>query len=304
MVGGHLLFKTDVMFGGTNWKVKKMSSQTKGLLERLPSEYFGTNVFVGASAMSKPEIRRRYANGLDALMWGTDYPHPEGTWPQHRQALATDFRPVPVEETRLLLGLNTVRCYDLDLDALSAIAAEIGPTPTPLNQDLDRRTPPGGARGPLLVRRLRHRVEGLRVGEPIRTPTRRRRCKLDGGGRRRDRRGGQHRAGHRRRAAAPGHDRGDRRRRGRRRRADAVADLLPLGKVSGHPVDITDEDAVADLADAVFGAHGAVHLLFNNAGVPRAAAASPGSRSRTTGAGASASTCSVPPSACRRSCPA
>lgn len=47
----------------------------------------------------------------------------------------------------------------------------------------------------------------------------------------------------------------------------AVDDLRPLGKVSGHPVDITDEAAVADLADAVFDAHGTVHLLFNNAGV-------------------------------------
>ena len=28
--------------------------------------------------MSKVELRRRYINGLDALMWGTDYPHPEG----------------------------------------------------------------------------------------------------------------------------------------------------------------------------------------------------------------------------------
>ena len=27
---GDLLFKTDVMFGGTNWKVKKMSSQHEG----------------------------------------------------------------------------------------------------------------------------------------------------------------------------------------------------------------------------------------------------------------------------------
>ncbi len=26
---GDLLFKTDVMFGGTNWKVKKMSSRTR-----------------------------------------------------------------------------------------------------------------------------------------------------------------------------------------------------------------------------------------------------------------------------------
>jgi hypothetical protein len=103
-------------------------------------------VFVGASAMSKPEIRRRYANGLDALMWGTDYPHPEGTWPNTALRLATDFREVPVEETRLLLGLNAVRCYDLDLDALSEIAAAIGPTPAQLHQDLDRRTPADAVR--------------------------------------------------------------------------------------------------------------------------------------------------------------
>ena len=47
----------------------------------------------------------------------------------------------------------------------------------------------------------------------------------------------------------------------------AVGDLRPLGKVSGHCVDITDEVAVAALADAVYDAHGKVNLLFNNAGV-------------------------------------
>jgi NAD(P)-dependent dehydrogenase (short-subunit alcohol dehydrogenase family) len=47
----------------------------------------------------------------------------------------------------------------------------------------------------------------------------------------------------------------------------AVDELRPLGKVSGHRIDITDEDAVADLADAVYDEHGRVHLLFNNAGV-------------------------------------
>lgn len=139
---GDLLFKADVMFGGQNWKVKKMSSRTAGLIERLPSQYIGTNVFIGASAMSKPEIRRRYVNGLDGLMWGTDYPHPEGTWPHTAERLTNDFQAVPVEETRLLLGLNAVRCYDLDLDALTELAAEIGPTPERLGQDLDLRTPP------------------------------------------------------------------------------------------------------------------------------------------------------------------
>ena len=47
----------------------------------------------------------------------------------------------------------------------------------------------------------------------------------------------------------------------------AVTDLASLGSVSGHQVDITDEEQVAALADAVYDEHGHVDLLFNNAGV-------------------------------------
>jgi len=47
----------------------------------------------------------------------------------------------------------------------------------------------------------------------------------------------------------------------------AVADLAALGPVSGHHVDITDEDGVAALADTIYDTHGHVDLLFNNAGV-------------------------------------
>ncbi len=137
---GDLLWKADVNFGASG-KVKKMSSRTKGLIKKLPSEYVGTNVFIGASTMSREEIRRRHVNGIDALMWGTDYPHPEGSWPHTVERLETDFRGVSIEDTRLLLGLNAVECYDLDLDGLTEVAARIGPTPERLNQDPDLRTP-------------------------------------------------------------------------------------------------------------------------------------------------------------------
>jgi predicted TIM-barrel fold metal-dependent hydrolase len=142
---GDLLWKADITFGA-NPKVKKLNSRTKGLIQRLPSEYVGTNVFVGASTMSREEIRRRHRNGVDALMWGTDYPHPEGSWPHTAERLGSDFRDVSVEDTRLLLGLNAVRCYDLDLAALKEIADGVGPTPTRLGQDLDLRTPPNAIR--------------------------------------------------------------------------------------------------------------------------------------------------------------
>ncbi len=142
---GDLLWKADTSFGA-NSKVKKLNASTKGLIERLPSEYFGTNVFIGASAMSTEEIRRRHTNGIDALMWGTDYPHPEGSWPNTVERLANDFRTVSIEDARRLLGLNAVECYGLDLASLTDIAERVGPTPEDLNQDPDLRTAPDAIR--------------------------------------------------------------------------------------------------------------------------------------------------------------
>ncbi|MSY23233.1 MAG: amidohydrolase family protein, partial [Actinobacteria bacterium] len=142
---GDLLWKADTTFGA-NGKVKKLNSRTKGLMKRLPSEYLGENVFIGASTMSREEIRRRHVNGIDALMWGTDYPHPEGSWPNTVERLETDFQKVSIEDTRLLLGLNAVKCYNLDLAALTKIAQDVGPTPEKLNQDPSLRTAPGAIR--------------------------------------------------------------------------------------------------------------------------------------------------------------
>jgi NAD(P)-dependent dehydrogenase (short-subunit alcohol dehydrogenase family) len=47
----------------------------------------------------------------------------------------------------------------------------------------------------------------------------------------------------------------------------AVAELSPLGPVSGWRTDVSDEGSLTALADHVFAAHGKVNLLFNNAGV-------------------------------------
>ena len=90
--------------------------------------------------MSREEIRRRHVNGIDALMWGTDYPHPEGSWPNTVERLENDFRDVSIEDTRRLLGINAVECYGLDFEGLNAVASRVGPTPKQLNQDPALRT--------------------------------------------------------------------------------------------------------------------------------------------------------------------
>ena len=109
-------WKWDQYFGGGH-TTKKMAAMMKGIISKLPSEYFGANIFIGASTMSKEEIRRRHPIGCDAVMWGTDYPHPEGTWPNTVARLRADFGDVPVEDTRrLMLGETAARCYGFDLE--------------------------------------------------------------------------------------------------------------------------------------------------------------------------------------------
>jgi NAD(P)-dependent dehydrogenase (short-subunit alcohol dehydrogenase family) len=49
--------------------------------------------------------------------------------------------------------------------------------------------------------------------------------------------------------------------------ASAVAELSRLGEVSGVRTDVSDQSSVEGLAEQVFDAYGACHLLFNNAGV-------------------------------------
>ena len=92
--------------------------------------------------MSREEIRRRHVLGCDVVMWGTDYPHPEGTWPHTQERLRTDFGGIPVEDARKLLGETADRCYGFDLAALSPIAEHIGPTPADLGQDPSLRSDP------------------------------------------------------------------------------------------------------------------------------------------------------------------
>ena len=94
-----MMWKWDQYFGGGH-TTKKMVALMKGKISKLPSDYFGTNIFIGASTMSKEEIRRRHIIGCDVLMWGTDYPHPEGTWPNTVAKLRADFADVSVEDTR------------------------------------------------------------------------------------------------------------------------------------------------------------------------------------------------------------
>ncbi len=61
-------------------------------------------------------------------MWGSDYPHDEGTHPFTRSTCARCSRDTPPEELQQILAGNAAELYDFDLDALAPEAERVGPT--------------------------------------------------------------------------------------------------------------------------------------------------------------------------------
>jgi predicted TIM-barrel fold metal-dependent hydrolase len=92
-----------------------------------PSEYFARNVKLGASCMPRREAEQRFETGIKQIMWGTDYPHPEGSWPFTRKQMVETFHGFPEDEIATMLGGNAVDFYGLDTDRLNVIASKIGP---------------------------------------------------------------------------------------------------------------------------------------------------------------------------------
>jgi predicted TIM-barrel fold metal-dependent hydrolase len=121
----------------------------KGRVPRLPSEYAAGQVFIGASFLARFEAEDAMANGYTGnLIWGSDYPHFEGTFQYGitspdgdtatRSALRFTFAGLPEPEVGQLLGGNAVRAYGLDQAALARVAGRINaPTYDQLNVPLD-----------------------------------------------------------------------------------------------------------------------------------------------------------------------
>jgi predicted TIM-barrel fold metal-dependent hydrolase len=118
---------------------------------RPPSEYCARQVSIGASFLSRAEAERAIADGYaDRVLWGSDYPHMEGTYQYPgvpdfagqvsigRQSLRFTFAGLPEPAVRDMLGLNAARVYGLDVEALERVADRIdAPTFAEVSEPLD-----------------------------------------------------------------------------------------------------------------------------------------------------------------------
>jgi predicted TIM-barrel fold metal-dependent hydrolase len=83
-----------------------------------PSDFFHRNVVLSFQE-DDIGIRLRDVIGVDNMMWGSDYPHSESTFPQSRQILDRILADVPPEEKAKIVGGNTARLYNFDLAQLA-----------------------------------------------------------------------------------------------------------------------------------------------------------------------------------------
>ncbi len=95
---------------------------------RSATEYFLQNCWVGVSGPGPADIEARHTVGIEHFMWGSDYPHDEGTHPNTREHLRRRFHDLPRNEVEMMLSGNAARLYNFDLDALAPLAQKYGPT--------------------------------------------------------------------------------------------------------------------------------------------------------------------------------
>jgi predicted TIM-barrel fold metal-dependent hydrolase len=120
-------------------------------LPLLPSEYLRRNVFIGGSFLSHAEVVDAVENDyVDNVMWGSDYPHPEGTYlypgdPIHgetgacnRNHLRMTFAGADEDVIRKICGENAARVFGLDFANLGKVAEAVAaPSPAELSAGLD-----------------------------------------------------------------------------------------------------------------------------------------------------------------------
>jgi len=79
----------------------------------LPSDFFHRQVFIGYQE-DELGIQLRNIIGVDNIQWGSDYPHPESTWPVSRNVIEENLRECSLVEKTKICGANCARVYHLD----------------------------------------------------------------------------------------------------------------------------------------------------------------------------------------------
>ena len=79
----------------------------------LPSEFWHRNCFASFQE-DATGVRLRDLIGVDAITWGSDYPHTESTFPRSREIVGDFLAGVPAAEARAIVAGNAARLYGFE----------------------------------------------------------------------------------------------------------------------------------------------------------------------------------------------
>jgi predicted TIM-barrel fold metal-dependent hydrolase len=118
-------------------KVGEMRFDGETVPPRSATEYFHQNCYVGASQPTPADIQAALdVVGIDRFMWGSDYPHEEGTHPFTKETLRQTMSGLPQPTVQRMLAGTAAELYGFDLAKLRPLADKYGPTVAELSQPL------------------------------------------------------------------------------------------------------------------------------------------------------------------------
>ena len=82
-----------------------------------PSDFFASNIYLSFQE-DDIGIRLRDRIGIERMMWGSDYPHSESTFPRSREILDDILRDVSSSERQQILCNTTAELYGFDVRAI------------------------------------------------------------------------------------------------------------------------------------------------------------------------------------------
>ena len=86
--------------------------ETRDVIPEAPSFYCRRQLY--ATFQDDPVgIQLRDALGVDNIMWASDFPHSDSTWPRSREVVERDFAGVPDDEVDKIVRDNCAQLYGL-----------------------------------------------------------------------------------------------------------------------------------------------------------------------------------------------
>ena len=104
----HWLFRMDQRYRERRGSWERFST------EMMPSDFFHQNISVSFQD-DWTAVAMRSLIGVDNLLWGSDYPHTECTWPESRRVVREIFDGVSEEDLGKITYSNTARVFGFSL---------------------------------------------------------------------------------------------------------------------------------------------------------------------------------------------